>query len=132
MPVLYYYVTVTKYTPPERCGYCRRPLPEHRGPGRPARYCKRSHRQRAYEARRRAARSSLPPGDVVVAAAELDRLHDRLYMLEAALDDVAVDLGTLRAGAAQVVRAAAYEAALRHLQSAAEDLRGFVVEPRVR
>lgn len=116
----------------DRCGYCRRPLPERRGPGRPARYCRRSHRQRAYEARRRAARSSLPAGDVVVAASELDRLHDRLYALEAALDDVQADLGAMRPGVPARVRAATYDAALAHLCAAAEDLRGFVVEPRVR
>lgn len=74
----------------------------------------------------------MPPGDVVVAAAELDRLHDRLYALEAALVDVETDLGSLRANAAAHVRAAAYEAALAHLRGAAEDLRGFVVEQRTR
>lgn len=114
----------------DRCGYCRRPLPERRGPGRPARYCKRSHRQRAYEARRRAARLSLPLGDVVVASVELDRLHDRLYVLEAALDDVEADLGALRTRATAAERATAYEAAFGHLREAAEDLRGLVVEPR--
>lgn len=74
----------------------------------------------------------MPPGDVVVAAAELDRLHDRLYALEAALVDVETDLGSLRANAAAHVCAAAYEAALAHLRGAAEDLRGFVVEQRTR
>jgi len=69
---------------------------------------------------------------VVVASAELDRLHDRLYALEAALDDVAADLCALRADAVARVRAATYEAALAHLRAAAEDLRGVVVEPRGR
>lgn len=114
-----------------RCEYCRRALPARDGPGRPARYCQRSHRQRAYEARRRAALSDLPPGDVVVAVAELDRLHDRLYALEAALDDATADIGSLRAGAPTPDCARIYQAALAHLRAAAEDLRGFVLEPRL-
>lgn len=106
-----------------RCAYCRRPLALRPGPGRPARYCRRSHRQRAYEARRRAAEASLADGQVIVVQAQLDRLHDRLYALEAALDDVASDLS----GTAPTAKALA--AALAHLQTAAEDLRGVVVEP---
>lgn len=67
-----------------------------------------------------------------MAAAELDRLHDRLYALEATLDDVRADLGAVEAGAGARARAVAYESAFAHLCAAAEDLRGFVVEPRVR
>ncbi len=59
---------------------------------------------------------------MVVSQAQLDRLHDRLYTLESALDDVDVDL----AGRA---RESDYKAALGHLYAAAGDLRGFVVEP---
>lgn len=112
-----------------RCAYCRRPLPETRGAGRPATYCKRSHRQRAYEARRLAERASLASNQVVVDQADLDRLHDRLYALESALDDVASDLAELQSTSTATSRALAYAAALRHLQEAAEDLRGTVVEP---
>jgi hypothetical protein len=108
-----------------RCGYCRRPLAQPARTGRPARYCRRSHRQRAYEARRRAERADLPVGEVVVAQQDLDRLHDRLYALEAALDDIAGDL----AGARPTV--GAYQDALDHLVDAARELAGFVVEPAV-
>lgn len=119
------FVTVTKDEEPRRCGYCRRPLPASGKTGRPAVYCRRAHRQRAYEARRRAERADLPAGQVVVAQADLDRLHDRLYAVEAALDDVAVDL----ADAGATPTAADYRDALDHLRQAADDLRGTVVDP---
>lgn len=64
----------------------------------------------------------IPDGQIVVSQAQLDRLHDRLYTLESALDDVDADL----AGRA---REGDYRAAFRHLHAAANDLRGFVVEP---
>lgn len=114
---------MTKFLTPDpgggaRCAYCRRPLPTTGGTGpagRPAKYCRRSHRQRAYEARRRAARASLSDGQVVVAHADLDRLHDRLYALETALDDVAADLEELTGSASPQSRSRAYEAASRPL-----------------
>lgn len=116
-----------------RCAYCRRPLAVagDTAGGRPPKYCKRSHRQRAYEARRRAARAALPEGQVVVAQSDLDRLHDRLYGLEAALDDVAMDLASVTASSSDRTRARAYDQALAHLRAAAEDLRGVLVEPLV-
>jgi hypothetical protein len=120
------FVTVTEPVELPRCGYCRRPLPPPARTGRPARYCRRSHRQRAYEARRRADRAELPAGEVVVAQRDLDRLHDRLYAVEAALDDIASDLA---ADARPTVRS--YRDALDHLIDAARELAGFVVEPVV-
>ena len=106
-----------------RCLYCRRPLTRRPGPGRPSRYCRPSHRQRAYEARRRAEVASLPRGTVIVSQGELDRLHDGLYALESALDDVRSDLADGPPTPAEL------RAALTHLQQAAEDLRGTVLEP---
>ncbi|MGH9091955.1 MAG: hypothetical protein ACRDZR_11355 [Acidimicrobiales bacterium] len=113
---------MTKGDDTPRCGYCRRPLPAWSGRGRPPAYCRRSHRQRAYEARRRAAALSLPDGQLVVDAADLARLHDGLYALEAAMDDVAGDLAERSSGPA-------YRRAFEHLAVAAGDLRGVVVEP---
>lgn len=128
---VYRCVTVTQMekTPRSRCAYCRRPILARPGPGRPARYCRRSHRQRAYEARRRAERAALPAGHVVVAQSDLDRLHDRLYALEAALDDVDADLADVPHDRAARVSARPYAAALAHLAAAAGDLRGILVEP---
>lgn len=116
---------MTKPVELPRCGYCRRPLPPPGRTGRPARYCRRSHRQRAYEARRRADRADLPAGQVVVAQGDLDRLHDRLYALEAALDDITADLAESRP------TVSAYRDALDHLVDAARELADFVVEPVV-
>lgn len=75
-----------------RCRWCGRPFDVVAGPGRPREYCRRSCRQRDYEARRRSAELGLGDGQLVVARAELDALHDRLYELEAAIEDVERDL----------------------------------------
>ncbi len=64
----------------------------------------------------------MPPDQCLVAVADLGRLHDRLYRLEAAVEDTAADL----AGSAG---AAAYRSAYEHLLEAAADLVGTVVEP---
>ena len=115
---------MTKPIDTERCAYCRRPLPPPNPTGRPATYCKRSHRQRAYEARRRADSLEIPATQLVVEQAELDRLHDLLYSLEAALQDVELDLQGRTDRSDKV-----YRQAFLHLFRAADDLRGVVVEP---
>jgi hypothetical protein len=92
------------------------------GAGRPRRFCSRSHRQRAYEARRRADSLKIPAGQVVVAEEDLRRFYDRLYRLEAAIEDVTADLGR-SAGPKD------YREAFEHLYESARDLVGTVVEP---
>lgn len=92
------------------------------GAGRPRSFCCRSHRQRAYEARRRADQLQVPPGQVIVSESDLAMLHDRLYRLESALEDVDADLG-----ANPGVRA--YRQAFEHLCDPARDLVGVLVEP---
>lgn len=62
------------------------------GRGRPRAYCRRSCRQRDYEARRRAGEAGLGPAEVILDRAQLDEMHDRLYELESAIDDVERDL----------------------------------------
>ncbi len=59
---------------------------------------------------------------MVVTEGELQRLHDRLYRLEAAIEDVDADLSG-RPGAG------AYRRAFEHLYEAARDVAGLVVEP---
>jgi hypothetical protein len=59
---------------------------------------------------------------VVVAGSELQRLHDRLYRLEAALEDVDADL-------AGRPSARDYRQAFEHLYEAATDVAGVVIEP---
>jgi hypothetical protein len=61
------------------------------GTGRPREYCRRSCRQRDYEARRRAAELGLGENELVVARAELEALRDRLYVLACAVEDIERD-----------------------------------------
>jgi hypothetical protein len=91
------------------------------GAGRPRRFCSPSHRQRAYEARRRAESLDVPNGQVIVSEEDLRRLHDGLYRLESATEDVDADL-------ADSPGAKAYRAAFDHLYESAKDLVGVVVE----
>ncbi len=77
--------------PDRRCRWCGQPFAT--APGQAAReYCRRSCRQRDYEARRRSAELELGDAELVVAPDELGTLHDRLYELEAAIEDVDRDL----------------------------------------
>lgn len=64
------------------------------GPGRPREFCRRSCRQRDYESRRRAAEHGLDESELIVARTSLESLRDRLYVLEAAVEDVERDLTT--------------------------------------
>lgn len=115
-------ITVMQTPGPIRCGWCHRPVAQRPGPGRPRRYCRPSHRQRAYEARRRSDALAIPAGQVVVSETELRRVHDRLYQLEAALEDVEGDL-------VETDDPDRYRRAFDHLYRAVLDLAGMVVEP---
>ena len=115
-----HYGTVTILS---HCVWCGEPIPTTTGPGRPARYCRRSHRQRAYEARREAERRGLSPDEVVLSRHSWDRLRDALYRLEAAAQDVALDLGSGRPTKADYVEA------LGHLTTAVRELQEIAVEP---
>jgi hypothetical protein len=75
-----------------RCRWCGRRFEVTGGRGRPREFCRRSCRQRDYEARRRAEDLGIGDAQLVVARAELDDLYDRLYVLEAAIEDVERDL----------------------------------------
>ena len=68
-------------------------MPPPAATGRPRVYCRRSCRQRDFEARRRAAEVGLNESELVVARHELDELYDALYVLECAVEDVDRDLG---------------------------------------
>lgn len=75
------------------CRWCRRALPERTGPGRPREFCSGRCRQWDWVARHRAAELELNENELVVARSELDALHDELYVLACAVDDVERDLG---------------------------------------
>ena len=86
------FVTVTKLEKRERCRWCGRGFERDGGPGRPRTFCRRSCRQRDYEARNRAKELGLGDAELVVARQRLDELHDGIAMLEAAIQDVDQDL----------------------------------------
>ncbi len=64
-----------------------------RGPGRPREFCSQRCRQWDWVARQRARELQLSDDELVVARAELDGLHDELYVLACAVEDVERDLG---------------------------------------
>ena len=88
------------------------------GPGRPREFCRRSCRQRDYEARQRAAEVGLSEDELVLTRQAMDDLRDRLYVLEAAIEDVERDL------AGSPTRAE-YRDAVEWLLDAARPLRGM-------
>jgi hypothetical protein len=73
---------------PRHCGWCGLRLPDEGRVGRPRRYCSQSCRQRAYERRSAVQRGGLPEDSVVLSAAELADLQDRLFQLRCAAEDV--------------------------------------------
>jgi hypothetical protein len=74
------------------CRWCRRALPQRTGPGRPRQFCSGRCRQWDWVARHRATELALNEDELVVARSELDALHDELYVLACAVDDVERDL----------------------------------------
>ena len=113
-------ITVTKLA---RCVWCGEPLPKQSGVGRPRVYCRRSHRQRHYEARRLAAAHGLGDDEVLLTRGSLEEWRDRIYLLEAAIEGGEGDLEgkpSLRD----------YTEAFQHLYDAAVGLRSFRIEPR--
>jgi hypothetical protein len=61
------------------------------GPGRPKEFCKQSCRQADYVARQRSTELGLGESELIIARTALDDLKDRLYVLEAAIEDVERD-----------------------------------------
>ncbi len=75
-----------------RCRWCRRVLPATVGRGRPREFCSQRCRQWDWVARQRARELELTEGELVIAKASLDELHDDLYTLACAVDDAERDL----------------------------------------
>ena len=75
-----------------RCRWCLRALPERMGPGRRREFCSARCRQWDWVSRQRARELELSEGELVVTKASLDELHDDLYVLACAVDDVERDL----------------------------------------
>lgn len=62
------------------------------GPGRPPKYCRRSHRQRAYESRQMAADRGLAEDELLFSVYVWQQLRDAVYVAEAAAGDALGDL----------------------------------------
>ena len=77
---------------PDHCRWCRRALPVRSGPGRPRVFCSGRCRQWDWVARHRAAELELSENELVITRDELDALHDELYVLACAVEDVERDL----------------------------------------
>ncbi len=73
---------------PQFCLWCGREVVDT-PIGRRRRYCKPSCRQRAYEQRKLLKGTSFPDDAVVLTAAELAALADRIFSLRCAAEDVA-------------------------------------------
>ena len=105
------------------CRWCGEEFPATPGPGRPKLFCRASHRQRAYEARRLGESRRLLPDEVIVSRRAWDALRDSLYRLESAAEDVAVDLEVGTPTKTDYVQA------LAHLSEAVRQLQDVSVEP---
>jgi len=114
---------VTKTLELGRCAWCGQIIPDQSGPGRPRRFCRRSHRQRHYEARRLAAAQGIAADEVLLGRQQYNEWRDILALLEAAIEDAEQDLG-----AAPTLRE--YTEAFQVLHEAAVRTRAFRLEPR--
>lgn len=99
-------------------------LPLQHGPGRPRRFCSQRCRQWNWVAKQRATELALTEHDLVIARDELDRLHDDLYVLACAVDDVERDLA---AGTRHTIRSLTDD--LTWLLEAARPLRNRSIPP---
>ena len=117
-----YYVTVTKELV-KRCRWCGEAFAIHPGSGRPRKYCKRSHRQRHYEAKRLEDSRGLGPDELLIEAFKIDDLRDRIFAFEAACEDVETDLELDESPAA-------HKAAVADLLAAARPILEIRIEPK--
>lgn len=78
--------------PAVRCAWCGRRFAPSGGPGRPRRYCKRSCRQRDFEARQRIRADGLAEDELVITRQALSQIDDFVYVLACAVEDVERDM----------------------------------------
>ena len=83
---------MTELPAPVRCRWCGRGIDPRPGPGRPKQFCKPSCRQADYVARLRRTEVGLSEHELIVTRDALEDLRDKIYVLEAAIEDVERDL----------------------------------------
>lgn len=114
---------MTKPADKERCEWCGAVFRIAAGPGRPSRYCKRSHRQRAYEARRLASDRGLAVDEVLVKRSTWTEVQDSVYTIEAAIEDAVNDL-------TEATSEAELRSIVSHLIDVSRQLADVDLEPR--
>jgi len=75
-----------------RCRWCRRAIGTPDGPGRPRQFCSQACRQWDWVARQRARELKLSEDQLTITRTALNDLHDALYVLACAVQDVRRDL----------------------------------------
>jgi hypothetical protein len=85
---------VTQSPQGQRCRWCGRGIDPRPGPGRPREFCKPSCRQADYVARLRRTEVGLSEHELIVTREALEDLRDKIYVLEAAIEDVDRDLAS--------------------------------------
>ena len=75
-----------------KCRWCRSPLPASSGAGRPREFCSQACRQWDWVARQRATELALSEDELVITRTERDKLHDQIFVLRCAVQDVEQDL----------------------------------------
>lgn len=109
--------------PTKRCRWCGGVFVPPAGPGRPQEYCRRAHRQRAYEAKVLAQVHSLGEDDILLARGDFETVRDLLYRIETAWDDALQDLSEADSPSEMLE-------ALGGLKGIIQELRRFRIEPR--
>lgn len=107
-----------------RCRWCRRVLTLTPGRGRPREFCSQACRQWDWVARQRAREVALSDEQLVLARSELNDLHDALYVLSCAVDDVQGDLAANATPTAKELKAL-----LHWVLDCAEPLRTLRLRP---
>ena len=74
-----------------RCRWCGRGFAAN-PVGRPREFCRQACRQADFISRQRSIEAGLSDAELIVARDALDALHDQLFVLEAAVEDVERDL----------------------------------------
>jgi len=103
-PPAAYFRHVTQSVVDHRCRWCGRRIEVRPGPGRPREFCKPSCRQADYVARQRRNEVGLSESELIVTRTALEDLRDRIYVLEAAIEDVERDLAAGDADAGECLR----------------------------
>ncbi len=103
-----------------RCNWCGVGIVQSPSPGRPRKYCRRSHRQRAYEARRYAQIRKLDPDEVILSRESWETLRRALGNLQEVTVQLVQTLASDSSNRAYATAVGGLNAAVAELQVAIE------------